>query len=136
MKRFFDTSNDIGLMILRVGSGGAMLPFGFMKLGLIGDGTFDGTIQFLTGMGIPWTVALLVIIGESVGAVSLILGFCTRFCGASLAIIMIGAMFFTFDKGYIGGYMGSLLLLIMYVSITIDGAGAWSIDRLMAKKSS
>lgn len=133
MNRFFGTSNDIGLMILRVGSGAAMLPFGLMKLGFIGDGTLSATLAGMTGMGIPWIIALLVVIGESVGAISLILGFCTRFCAASLSIIMAGTIFFTFDKGYMGGYMGPLLLLIMYVSVTIDGAGAWSVDRQIVK---
>ncbi len=134
MKSFFSTTNDFGLMILRVGSGLAMLPFGFSKLGLMGDGTFGGSIGMLTGMGIPWIIALLVIVGESIGALSLILGFCTRFCAASLAIIMAGAVFVMFDKGYMGGYMGPLLLLIMFVPQIINGGGAWSIDRLIAKK--
>lgn len=135
MKCFFGTKNDFGLTILRVGSGLAMLPFGLSKLGLMGEGTFGGSVGMLTGMGIPWIIALLVIVGESIGAVSLILGFCTRFCAASLAIIMAGAVFVMFDKGYMGGYMGPLLLLIMYVPQIINGGGAWSLDRLITKKS-
>ncbi len=134
MNRFFGTSNDFGLMILRVGSGLAMLPFGLMKLGFIGDGSLSATLQGMTGMGIPKIIALLVVIGESVGAVSLMLGFCTRFCAGSLAVIMAGAVFVVFDKGYMGGYMGPLLLLIMYIPQIINGGGAWSIDRLIAKK--
>ncbi len=133
MKSFFGTSDDIGLTILRVGSGLAMLPFGLMKLGLIGDGSFSATLQGMTGMGLPWIIALLVVIGESVGALSIILGFCTRFCAGSLAVIMAGAVFFTFDKGYMGGYMGPLLLLVMYVPQIINGGGAWSVDRMIAK---
>lgn len=38
-------------------------------------------------------VTLLVILGESLGALGLITGFLTRFCAAGISVIMIGAIF-------------------------------------------
>lgn len=134
MQWLFGTDNSLSSFILRVGGGALMLPFGLMKLGVTGDGSFGGTVEQLGGMGIPMIVAVLVIIGESVGAASLILGFCTRFCAASLAVIMAGAVVITHGQGFMGGYSFPLALLIMYVSLAISGGGMLSVDRFMAKR--
>ncbi|MBP9774172.1 MAG: DoxX family protein [Candidatus Peribacteraceae bacterium] len=134
IKHFFATKNDYGILFLRVASGIAMLPYGLSKLGIIGGGTFQDSMGFLTGMGIPFFVAILVIVGESLGAISLIIGFCTRFCAASLTVIMAGAVMAMMSKGYMAGYATPLLFLIMYVTLTLNGAGAWSIDQIIAKR--
>ena len=89
---------------------------------------------FLTGAGIPSFIALLIILGESLGALSLILGFCTRFSAASLVVIMAGAVVFTFDKGYMAGYSTPLIFLLMFLPLLVSGAGAWSLDGWLAKK--
>ncbi len=129
MKKFFATSHSYSFLLLRVSAGAAMLPFGIQKVQ-----TFDATMGFLTGAGIPWIIAILVIIGESVGAISLILGFCTRFCAASLAVIMTGAVYMMFDKGYMMGYATPLLFLLLYLPLILAGAGAYSVDGVIAKK--
>ncbi len=133
MKACFATDNSPSSLILRVGAGALMLPAGLSKVGLIGEGSFGGTIEQLGGMGVPMIIAVLVIIGESVGAISLILGFCTRFCAASLAVIMAGAVFFTYGQGF-SVYSFPLALLFMYVTLAISGGGMLSIDRFMAKR--
>lgn len=47
---------------------------------------------FFTGtLGIP-AIAFLVIMAESFGALSLILGFATRFSAASITLVMLGAV--------------------------------------------
>lgn len=128
MKGFFSTSAvDYGTLVLRLAAGAAMLPHGIPKV--MG---FEGTMGFLTGAGIPWIIALLVIVGESIGAIALILGFCTRFCAASLAVIMIGAIVFHVGKG--DGFETAMLFLLMYVPLVINGAGALSLDSIIAKK--
>jgi len=134
MKKFFATSSDYGLLLLRVGVGAAMLPYGLTKLGLIEGGTYDGTIQAFAGMGIPAFIAILVMAAESVGAISLILGFCTRFCAASLAVIMIGAIYIVYGMGYFTGYVSPLLFLIALLPLILNGGGAWSVDGEIAKK--
>ena len=131
MKAFFRTKHDYGMFLLRISAGAAMLPFGLLKVQ-----TFGQTMGFLSGAGIPAFIAILVIIGESVGAISLILGFCTRFCAGSLAVIMAGAVIFMFDKGYMMGYATPLLFLLMFLPLVLNGAGALSMDSMIARKVS
>lgn len=137
LQKFLRTSDSWSLLVLRLSVGGIMLPHGLQKLGLIGDGSWAGTMGFLAGMGIPAFIAALVIIGESVGALSLIFGFLTRFCAASIGIIMIGAIALVHAKNGFsagsGGFEYQLLIVGTSLALTLAGGGKWSIDRLMAK---
>lgn len=135
------TNNDIAPAIVRVFLGGVMLPHGLQKtLGLFGGYGFEGTMGFFTGtLGLPWIVALLVILGESLGSLALVLGLCTRFCAASMAIIMVGAVMMGhlqhgFFMNWFGAQQGEgfeyhLLVIGMSLSLIVSGAGRWSIDR-------
>src|SRR5207253_11044416 len=71
-----------------------MFPHGTQKLlGWYGGVGLDGTMGFFTQkMGLPWSVAFLVIIGEFFGSFGLLAGFLTRFTAASFIIIMLGAI--------------------------------------------
>lgn len=129
MKACFATDVNYGTLFLRVATGIAMLPFGIMKVQ-----SFDQTIGFMTGAGIPWIIAILVIIAETLGTVALILGLCTRFCAASLAVVMAGAVVMTFSMGYMSGYVIPTLFLIIFSSLIINGGGAWSLDQYIAQK--
>ncbi len=130
MKKFFATSSkDYGTLALRLAAGALMLPYGITKVQ-----SYDATIQFMTGMGIPSVVAMLVIVAETVGAVSLVLGFCTRFCAASLGVVMVGAVYAMFGQGFFAGYATPLLFLCVYIPLVINGAGALSLDGIIAKK--
>ncbi len=121
------TSPDWTFTFLRVASGLAMLPYGWSKIE-----NYAGTMQFMTGMGIPSFVAMLVVAAETVGAVSLVLGFATRFCAASLAVVMVGAVIAVHGMGYMQGFATPLLFLLMFLPLVVKGAGAWSIDRKIA----
>lgn len=137
MKKFFATNDrDFSALLLRFGAGAAMVPFGLAKFGLVGEGSLSGTIEMLGGMGIPSFITILVSIAELVGAASLIAGFCTRFCAGSLAVVMAGAVYYTYGMGYAAGFAVPLLFVITYVPLVISGAGALSADSLIAKKLS
>lgn len=135
---FQTNPNGYGSLIARLALGLVMLPHGLQKaFGLFGGPGFEGTMGFLTGMGIPAAVAALVIIGESVGAVALILGFCTRFCAAALAVIMLGAIILVHAaSGFFApsGYEYHLLAIGLGLVLVIQGGGAWSLDMLLNKK--
>ncbi|MBP9750933.1 MAG: DoxX family protein [Candidatus Peribacteraceae bacterium] len=135
---FQTNPNGYGSLIARLALGLVMLPHGLQKaFGLFGGPGFEGTMGFLTGMGIPAAVAALVIIGESVGAVALILGFCTRFCAAALAVIMLGAIILVHGaSGFFApsGYEYHLLAIGLGLVLVIQGGGAWSLDMLLNKK--
>ena len=146
MKMLFHTDDRWSLLCLRVMLGVVIFPHGAQKLfGWFGGFGFDGTIGLFTGkMGLPWIIAFLVIIGESLGALALIAGFLTRFVAASLAIIMVGAIalahwphgFFMDWFGQQGGqgFEFHLLVIGMCVALVLAGAGKWSVDQEVAKR--
>jgi putative oxidoreductase len=141
VKKLFATTNDLSPVIVRVILGLVILPHGLQKtLGLFGGYGFTGTMGFFTGtLGVPWIVALLVILGESLGAIALIAGFVTRFSAASLILIMVGAITMAhLDNGFFMNWTGQqkgegfeyhLLVIGMALSLVLTGAGRWSVDR-------
>lgn len=146
MKILFDTDDGWSGLILRLTLGVVMWPHGAQKLlGWYGGFGFSGTMGFFTEqMHVPWIVAFLVIIGESLGSLALLAGFLTRFAAASLGVIMLGAIsmvhwphgFFMnwFGKQSGEGYEYHLLVLGIAIALTIAGAGRWSVDQQIAQR--
>ena len=145
VKRFLSTDDSIDALILRVFLGLVMFPHGAQKLlGWYGGFGFDGTMgHFTQAMGIPWILALLVIIGESFGAVALIIGFCTRFAAFGIFCIMCGGIWLVhwphgffmnwFGKQTGEGFEYHLLMIAMALALMLRGGGACSIDRALSK---
>ena len=145
MKMLFQTDESWSSLIIRVTAGVVMFPHGAQKLlGWYGGFGFSGTMgAFTEKMGIPWIIAFLVIIGESLGALALIVGFFTRVTAASLAVIMVGAIAIAhWQHGFFMNWFGQqagegfeyhLLMIGMCVALVLVGAGKWSIDREIAK---
>ena len=89
-------------------------------------------------------VALLVILGESLGALGLITGFLTRFCAAGILIIMTGAIvmshaangFFMNWSGKQGGegFEYHLLAIALCIPLLISGGGLFSADGFITKR--
>lgn len=94
MRQLFQTEESWTGLILRLTLGGVMFPHGAQKLlGWYGGYGFDGTMGFFTQqLGLPWIVAVLVIVGEFFGSLALLGGVLTRFSAASLIVIMLGAV--------------------------------------------
>ena len=94
MQALFKTDESWSPLVLRVMLAAVMFPHGAQKLlGWFGGHGFEGTMGFFTQqMGLPWLVALLVIIGESLGSLALAAGLLTRFTSASFIVIMLGAI--------------------------------------------
>jgi len=145
MKAFFGTDNAWSSLILRVMLGLVMLPHGAQKLlGLFGGYGFAGTMGSFTQHGMPWIVAFLVIMGESFGALGLIVGFLTRFSAFGIFCIMMGAIFMVhlpygffmnwFDKQAGEGFEYHLLMIGMSVALMMTGGGRWSVDGLIASR--
>jgi len=122
-----------------------MLPHGLQKtVGMFGGYGFSGTMQGMTtSMGLPAFIVFLVIAAESAGAIGLILGFMTRFCAASIAVVMVGAVFMAhLDNGFFMNWFGKqagegyeyhLLAIGLGLSLVISGGGALSIDGRLSK---
>lgn len=148
MKAFFQTDDGWTGLILRLTLGLVMFPHGAQKLlGWFGGFGFDGTMGYFTQkMGVPWLIALLIIIGESFGSVALLAGFLTRFTAASLAVIMLGAIALVhlpngFFMNWFGqqqgeGYEYHLLVIGIAAALLVTGGGKWSVDRTVMERFS
>ena len=147
MKALFQTDDGWAGFILRITLGLVMFPHGAQKLlGLFDGYGFSGTMGFFTQkLGIPWLIALLVIIGESFGSIALLAGFFTRFTAASLAIIMLGAIsmvhiahgfFMNWSGQQLGeGFEYHLLVIGVAATLLITGGGKWSVDRILMERA-
>jgi len=132
--------NDVAGFILRITLGFVMLPHGLQKtLGLFGGHGFSATLaSFTEKMGLPWIIALMVILAESVGALGLILGFMSRFMAFSIFLVMLGAMLMVhLEHGFFMNWSGKqqgegfeyhLLAMGLALAIMAIGGGRWSID--------
>jgi putative oxidoreductase len=141
LAKLIKTEPNAAVAVARVTLGLVMLPHGLQKtLGLFGGYGFTGTMGYFTGtLGMPWLVALLVVASESVGAIALIVGFLSRFCAASLVIVMVGAIYMAhgangFFMNWFGNQPGEgfeyhLLVVGLALTVVVGGAGRWSIDR-------
>jgi putative oxidoreductase len=88
MKKLLATnSENTTALLARIALGIVVFPHGAQKLlGWFGGYGFTGSMGFLTGTtGLPYIIALLVILIEFFGALFLIAGFATRL--AALGII-------------------------------------------------
>ena len=145
MNRLFQTEDRWAPFILRIMLALVIFPHGAQKLlGWFGGNGFEGTMGFFTQqMGLPWVIAFLVIMGESIGALALAAGFLTRFTAASLGIIMLGAIATVhwphgFFMNWFGAQAGEgfeyhLLVIGMGLSLMMTGAGKWSVDQIIGR---
>ncbi len=121
-----------------------ILPHGLQKLlGMFGGAGFSGTVDFFVSSGIPAFIAILIIIGESFGALGLILGFLSRIAAFGITVIMLGAIFMVhLPNGFFMNWFGSntgegyeyhILAVGLGLVVLIKGGGIWSVDRAIAK---
>jgi len=141
---FFYTDGGISATIIRITLGIVMMPHGIgMMFGIFG---FPGVRPMMAGsreqIGIPPSLVLFAALAEFIGPVGLILGFLTRLAALSIAVTMIGAAWVHRGGGFFMNWFGAtkdegfeyhMLALAMAVSLIITGAGAWSIDRMIAR---
>jgi putative oxidoreductase len=146
LRRLVATEADWGATIARVALGLVMLPHGLQKtLGLFGGYGFDGTMGYLTGtIGLPATLAFLVIAAESAGALGLIVGALGRVAAAGVGTVMLGAIVTVhWANGFFMNWAGTqagegfeyhLLALALVAVVVRAGSGAASVDRALASR--
>ena len=150
MKTFINsllkTNSDISQLIARITLALVILPHGLQKtIGLFGGYGFSGTMGFFTAtLGMPTPLAFLVIMAESLGAIALFFGLLTRFCAASLSLVMIGAIIMAhWSNGFFMNWYGNqkgegfeyhLLVIGLTIILTISGGGRYSLDSLVSQK--
>jgi putative oxidoreductase len=137
-------SRNLTLTVLRLVLGVVFFAHGAQKaLGWFGGYGFSGTMGFFTQqLGIPAPLAFLAICAELLGSIGLIVGFLSRvaafgiFCNMMVAVFMVHYKFGFFmnwggtQKGE--GFEFHLLALTMAATIMIAGAGAYSVDGMLA----
>jgi putative oxidoreductase len=133
MYTFSNTDGSWFSLILRVTLGVVMFAHGAQKLlGWYGGNGFAGTMGYFTdAMHLPWLVAFLIIIAESLGSLALIAGFLTRFMGASFIVIMLGAIGMVH---WPHGFEFHLLVIAMSAALFLSGGGRWSLDGFIARR--
>ncbi|MDO9374267.1 MAG: DoxX family protein [Ferruginibacter sp.] len=143
IQQLLQTDASYTLLLLRVVAGIIIFPYGMQKLlGWFNDfgggvGVRGSLLEFRKKK-IPAVFAWMVIIGQSLGSIALLTGFCGRIAALGNFIIFTGALVSHLPGGWVMNWKGYkkeegieyfvLLLAILFV-IIIDGSGAVSIDR-------
>lgn len=137
----FSTTDDLTITLLRVVLGIIMFPHGAQKvLGWFGGDGIKGTFHHMRAVGVPDIISWLTIIGQFLGSLALITGFCTRIAAAGIFIIMAGAMFINLPNGWLMNWTGKkkgegieyfVLLLIINLIVIFKGSGPVSLDNFL-----
>lgn len=131
-----DLRRDLGLLLLRVGTGGVLCAHGAQKLfGWFGGHGLEATGQAMHGMGFrPGKPAALAAgLGEAGGGLLLALGLATPAAGAAASGAMAGAVAVHAPAGFFaasGGYEYPAYLGFAAAGLGLTGAGRYSVDRL------
>ena len=146
IKKFFATdTTSWSLLVSRLALGVVILPHGMQKaLGSFGGYGFEATVGAFQGMGMPWLLAVMVILAEFVGALGVIRGAGTRFMAFSIFLTLGGAMFLGghVDNGFFMNWFGAqagegmeyfILVLGLALALMISGSGKLSVDNLISK---
>ena len=142
-EHIFRTENDYTVAVMRLVLGVVFFAHGAQKaLGWFGGPGFDGTIGMFSKMGIGEPLAMLAIAAEFLGGLGLIAGLLARIAALGVMINMLVAIllvhlrvgFFMNWAGNQGGegFEFHLLAIALAIGILVKGAGALSIDRVVA----
>jgi putative oxidoreductase len=143
LQKLTNTQDDPMLALARLVLGIVFFAHGAQKmLGWFGGAGFSGTMSGFTQMGMPAPIALYAILIEFFGGLSLLFGLLSRLAGLGIAVEMIGAILMVHARfGFFMNWMGQkkgegfeyhLLAIAIAVLVLVRGAGAFSIDRLIA----
>jgi putative oxidoreductase len=144
MDLVFGTYPSWSHLVVRLGLGVIFFAHGAQKVfGWFGGGGLKATIAGFRQMNIPPAATVLAACVECFGGLAVLIGFLTRPAALGLIVVMLVAItkvharhgfflnwYVTPGKGH--GYEFNLTLIAMALSLVIGGAGAWSIDWLIA----
>lgn len=129
MKKSFE--KNIGLLILRLGSGAMMLSHGIPKISRL----FADEVKFSDPFGLGPTVSLAIaVFAEVVCATLVIIGFKVRLATIPLMITMLTAAFYAHLDDPFSRKELPLMFFICFLTLCISGGGKFSIDGMTEKK--
>lgn len=138
MKRIFsvdqtNTTIDTALLFARVGIVALMLTHGIPKLAMLFSGA---PVQFPAVLGMSKEFSLgLTVFAEVVCSVFILAGFATRLATIPLIITMLVAALIIHSADPFAKQEPALQYLLVYVILLIAGAGKYSVDYLLQRKS-
>lgn len=131
-------ATSAGLALLRLVLAVVMIAHGAQKIFTF---TLDGTASSFADMGVPAASVAgpALAIFELAGGIVLLLGLGTRLVAALNAVAMVGALVIVhLEAGFFaadGGYELVLVLAAASAALVLTGPGAWSVDALVARRS-
>lgn len=143
LKQSLKTEERWSNFLLRAMLGIVLFPHGAQKVfGWFGGSGLDGSMAYFTEtLGLPWIIALLVILIEFLGSLFLIAGIYTRITALTIFTLFIGIIFhshlqYGFFMNWYGNQAGEgfeyhLLVLAMAISLALSGGGKYSYDRYL-----
>lgn len=141
IQKVLSTNAGWAAFVLRVPVGLILAAHGAQKLfGWFGGYGLEGTGQWMTSIGLEpgYLMALLAGSAEFFGGLALAIGLLTRPAAIVSAFTMLVAIFTVhFENGLFmanNGYEFALVLLVTSVALAIQGAGNWSVDKVLSEK--
>jgi putative oxidoreductase len=143
-QKLFATTNQWYWTLLRLAAGVMILPHGLQKaFGMFGGRGFASQMDNFTAQHIPLVFAFLAIMAEFLGGIGLIAGFMTRIAAFGLLCNMvIGGIMVNLPNGFFMNWTGKqkgegvefhMLVAAIAIVLIAKGAGAFSVDRAIAK---
>lgn len=128
---------DLATLVLRISLGAIFIGHGYQKIFLFGIG---GVSNSFASMGVPLAgiVGPCIAVLEFAGGFAILFGLFARVFGALLACDMLGAIIFVHAKNGFFGPKGVEMVFAnfaMAFTIALIGAGAYSIDAMLARRS-
>lgn len=112
---------DITALVARLIIGGIFITAGYLKIM-----EMEGTIAFFGQLGVPAFLAYIVTYAELIGGVFLVLGLWTCIPAAVLSIIMLAAIYLSFEGGF-QAYSYPLVVLAGLVALIGSCGGRYSL---------
>lgn len=140
------TPPDAALTVVRLTLGAVMFAHATQKVfGWFGGPGLEASLQgFTSKMGLPLSIAVLVVLAEFMGSIGLVLGFLGRIAASGILGVMIGAIALVHYKvGFFMNWFGTqkgegfeyhLLAIAMALAVLIRGSGAFSIDARISSR--
>lgn len=140
INRVLKSDAGIASLVLRVPTGLILAAHGSQKLfGAFGGYGLEGTGQWMASIGLEPGVLMAFLAGsaEFFGGLALVLGLLTRPAAALTAFTMLIAIFSVHISNGLfmanNGYEYALTLMIVSLTLLIQGAGSYSVDNLLTR---
>jgi putative oxidoreductase len=142
----FQTSGSVSPLILRVLLAVVMFPHGAQKLlGWFGGAGYASVmVSFSDRWGIPAALTVLCIVTEFLGPIALFFGFLTRIAALAIGFdLLVAAILVHVHFGFFLNWSGKqkgegiefdLLLWAIALALILEGAGAFSVDRVISSR--